>query len=679
MLPLILLLAAAATSATPSRVLLNQDLRHDAFTGVARLRLSLTCTAFLVQPSTDLTAPVYVLTNGHCPLGAAGNEVVTNARVTANAAATFHYFVDTPDRFRTFPVRAIPYATLKGLDLAIVELDATWQALAAAGIHPLRLAASAPAPGAPVSTVGAPIENVPPAEAFLRKSDCSVDARVQLAEGPWKFHDALRLACGGIYGGASGSPVLDRRTQEVVAIINTGTQGAVFTSGDFPCFQNSPCELTRPQGDMRREAAYALPLAGLSACFNNAGRFDLNQENCPLDPGREPVLRGAPLANVRPGAEWNVTVTGANFSQYRYKTGPEFETDCRIDAGYSEPRNLSVPIREPIGATDGRYLLCVLGDSQQPRHATFAHTAVDTVPPAITPRWSVRGDAEAYSVQFNFLVPDLSDYRYKFGPDAATDCDNPDGYLIYRRVPIRVPANTAPLVRFCVLGGDRNGNFTRPTHILLGQNQPLPGGAVNSAGFEPGPTSPNSWLSIFFTTETAETLGPITLRDAAGTEHLLINRRAAGNQINFTVPRNVALGPAEIRIPSPLPSTLLLDIQPISPGIFVSPNRAAWGFYQTPTRGQTFGACSGPSNCIQNPVPVPATVNPMVNGLGPGVARPIAIWLAGQRIPGLVTQFGSVSFDIPADFPYRGYVSLQLDIDGIRSNVAYLHLQDDGV
>jgi hypothetical protein len=250
----------------------------------------------------------------------------------------------------------------------------------------------APQAGGAVFTVGAPVSGVAAAEAWLRQSECAIDAQVQLAEGPWKFHDALRLACGGIFAGASGSPVFDAQSREVIAIINTSTQGARYASGDFPCFGNNPCELTTAKGELVRESGYALPLTGIANCFDSAGRFDLDRPACPLDPGREPVLRGAPVANVRPGAMWNVTVSGSGFREYRYKTGPEHQTDCRIDSGYSAPVPIATPIQEAIPRADGRYLLCVLGDGQQARHATFAHTAVDTVPPAITPRWSGVGD-----------------------------------------------------------------------------------------------------------------------------------------------------------------------------------------------------------------------------------------------------------------------------------------------
>ena len=660
------LLLPALFGATPSRLLLNQDRRHEAFAAVGRLRINSTCTAFLIQPNP--ASPVYALTNGHCVLGITGNEVATNVRVPPTASFTPHYFVDTPTRRQALPVKAIPYATLKGLDLAVIELDATWASL---DVRPLRLSEIASQPGDPVFTVGAPVNGVPAEEAWLRRSNCTVDAIAQLAEGPWKFHDALRLSCGAVYGGASGSPVFNARNGEVTAIINTGTQGQIYSSGDIPCYINSPCELP---GRMILDAAYALPLTGVSNCFSAAGRFDLDAPGCPLDPGRQPALAGAPPTSVRPGTNWNVTVSGV--PEFRYKTGPEGETDCRLDSGYSAPQPAGI-IREPIPPVDGRYILCVLGPNQQPRHATFTHTAIDSNPPALNPQWNVRTDETAFNVQFFFNVPDLSDYRYKFGPDAATDCDNPDGYQIYRRVPIRVPFDKNSLIRFCLLGGDRVGNLTRPTHILLGEKHPLPSGVVNSAGFEQGPLSPGAWASIFLASPLTGPRPVLTLTDAAGAVFNLPTLYAIDQQMNFSIPRTAAPGPAQLRVTSPFPSTILLDIQPVSPGIFVTPNRAAWGFYRTPALSAAFGFCSGPNICFQGPIPVPATVSLTANGMGLTNTRPVTVWLAGQRVPG--RMFEGATFDIPANFPYRGFVPVQIEIDGIRSNVAYLHLKDEGI
>jgi len=679
---LLLALLPLSAAPTPSRLLLNADSRNSAFTGVGRLNSELVCTAFAVQPRGDADGPVYALTNGHCVFEPNTNRVVLNAPVPRDSKVTFHYFADTETRQVTVPVRSIPYATMKGLDIAVLELDANWAALMAAGIRPIPLAGLPARRGDPVFTVGAPLSGLPESQAWLRRSDCPVEAVAQVAEGMWKFHDALRLSCGGIFGGASGSPVFDARSGEAVAIINTSTQGHIYSSGDIPCFTNSPCELTSQSGTMILDAAYALPLAGVGHCFDSASRFDLGQPRCPLDPGIELGIANATFPSLRPGALWNVQLSANGFAGYRYKSGPEASTNCRDAAGYSDPVSFAgnSGFREPVGTSDGRYVLCVWGASgervQQVRHASFVHTGIDTRPPVLAPRWLVRGDRDSYSVQMVFLVPDLSDYRYKFGPERQTDCDNMDGYQIYRRIPIRVPAATAPLIRFCIIAGDRTDNFTRPTQLLLGENQPLPGGLVNSGGFEPGPVSPGMWVSVFFASPFSGA-PPFRLQDAAGREHD-VGAAVAGQQVNLYIPRDAALGPAQLRIPGPLPSTLLMDVKPVAPGIFTGPTREASGFFFTGSTGVLIGRC-GAEFCLSDGlVPVPSEVSLSVNGLLAAAGTDVTVWLAGQRLTGRANAFG-IRFQLPANFAYRGQVPIQIEVGGVRSNVAYLFLKDEGI
>lgn len=678
---LTLLLLSLHAAPTPTRLLRNQDGRREAFTGIGRLRTGPVCTAFLLQPApNNASGPVYALTNGHCVVAPSSNRVFHDLPAPANSSLTFHFFLDTPTRQRPYGLRNVPYATLKGLDIAVVELDTDWPTLAAAGIKPVPLRAVAAQPDDAVYTVGAPADAVAAEESWLRRSDCTVSAIAQLAEGPWQFHDALRFSCGGIYGGASGSPVFDSRTGEAVAIVNTSTQGQVYSSGDFPCFLNNPCELTSPRGDLVLDAGYALPLAGLAGCFDAEGRFALGASGCLLDPGVELEVGNAPFASVRPGTAWNVSLSHSTFTHYRYKAGPESTTNCRIDSGYSDPVPLAANpvIESQIGLEDGRYVLCLLGQggglAQQVRHATYVHTGVDTQPPVLSPQWSVRADRDFYTVQLFFLVPDLSDYRYKFGPDLAVDCDDVSNYNIYRRIPIRVPASASELIRFCVIAGDRNDNFTRPTQILLGENQPLPAGVVNSAGFEKGPLSPGAYASMFFASEVSPSIG-MQLRDAAGAV-FPIQGVVAGQQLNLIVPPETAPGPALLQVPGPFPASVLLDVQPISPGIFVNPDRAARGFLRSGQAGAIAG-CS-PESCGVVPLPVPAVIELQANGLRALEGKELEVRLAGHSIPGTV-QFGSVHFSIPADFPYRGQVSVQLVSGGVRSNVAYLLLKDEGI
>lgn len=648
----LLIIAASCLEAvtTPSRLLRSRP----EFSGVARLRVMGACTAFLIRPRPSAEAPVYVLTNGHCTLGGSvQNQVETNIP-TRNGTVTFDYFFDAPAAAPPVRIKAIPYGTLKGLDVSVVELDTTWERLDTMRVRPVDLSDTPLRQGDEVYTIGAPVNGVPAEEQWLRRSDCAVEARAQLAEGPWKFNDAMRLRCGAVFGGASGSPVFDKRTNRVAAIINTSTQGNTFSSGDFVCFTNSPCELTANGASVELDAGYALPLGGIDGCFDSGGRFNLRLPSCPLDPGIEFTMRGAPFLSVRPGATWNIALSSALYTHYRYKTGIEADTDCRDERGYGTPVGVTEPIAEPIPRSEARYVLCIIGGVdgrwQPARFATYVHTAVDTTPPALPPLWDVFGEDNGYSVRLNFLVPDLSDYRYKFGSASTTDCDSPDGYQIYRRVPIRVPRQPE-LVRFCVTAGDRNDNFSRASAILLGPQQPLPGGFVNGAGFRQGPLSPGAVASLFTASSFSTDRSVLTIRDAAGGEHTV----AAFNyfqQSNLTLPLNLAIGPAELRVPSEPPSTIRFEVRPISPGLYVT-------FDPTPRR-------------------VPSSIILAVGGLALVERADATVWIAGIPIKGTY-RAGAVSCEIPTDFAYRGYVPVQVEAFGVRSNTAYYWLRDEGI
>lgn len=671
--------------------MLNSDGRAGAFSGVARLRMAGSCTAFLIRPRPSPEAPVYALTAGHCALGAIGNEIVT-APPRFRGSLQFHYFTDTRERRMDVSVRDVAYATLKGLDIAILELDTTYPDLVAFGVRPLALASRMPDAGERIYTVGAPASGVAEDEDWLRRSDCNLEAVAQLAEGPWKFHDAWRMNCGGIAGGASGSPVLEAGGERVAGIVTTATTGIDYTSGDFACYTNRPCELVRDGARVILEKGYALPLAGLDGCFAANGRFNLRLFTCVLDPGVELTLRGVPPTAVRAGAVWNVGLSGAPHTHYRYKTGPEGTTDCRQDEGYGEVRTVAEApiIREPLPQIPGRYLLCVLGGFgeivddrwQQPRYATFAHTSVDTAPPVLPPMWDVRETNAGYNVSLQYVIPELSDYRYKFGPVDSTDCSLMRDYFVYRRVPVTVPAGPG-LSRFCIVAGDRVENFSQPTELLLGPGQPLPGGAVMSAGYEKGPVAPGALVSLFLAgTLRGGAYPALRLRDAAGNENRL-NFTALGTQMNFPLPVGTAPGWAELFVDAPNPASLVLQIEPVAPGLFVTPARRAWGFAAVARRNFTIsftiGSCGGPNQCATAGFTLPATVALFSGGVA---GESVDVVLPGIRLPAWVvgsTGFGNVSFALPATYPYRGLVPVRIEARGKRSNTAWIHIIDEGI
>ena len=166
-----------------SELLQNANGANDVFAGVGQFRGSSTCTGSLIDPSGSGApgAKAWMLTAGHCislePYGIIRNQPST-------ATVQFNFFIDTPDRRLTVRSRATGWSTMKGKDLALVELDATLGDLHASGIRPLQLAMAPPKAGLPVFWTGISGSPIPSEVQFLRLGRCTLGNLVQLLEDP---------------------------------------------------------------------------------------------------------------------------------------------------------------------------------------------------------------------------------------------------------------------------------------------------------------------------------------------------------------------------------------------------------------------------------------------------------------------------------------------------------------
>ena len=71
---------------------------------------------------------------------------------------------------------------------------------------------------------------------------------------------------------------------------------------------------------VRDGASYAVPVAGIDACFDPVGRFDPERRSCPLDDGRGLLVARQPDSATVPKVEdgqgrreqgrWRVTIVG---------------------------------------------------------------------------------------------------------------------------------------------------------------------------------------------------------------------------------------------------------------------------------------------------------------------------------------------------------------------------------
>jgi len=434
-----------ATDGGPSVLLSNAD-GLNPYSSVVRVQARATCTGiFLVTTSDDDArggaASAWVATNGHCVAFPGTNQVLLDQ--PGSGSVVFDFFIDTQRRQLRVPIRRVAYATMKGHDIALVELSARVDELRRAGYEPWRPVLSLPADDEPVVVVGAPLQ-VDPARAYLRLAACTLAGRASLLfEFVWHWYGFERMGCSDIQAGSSGSPVISRRTGRIVALLNTSNAGQPWYTA---CELDSPCEPTRTGSVQPENTSYATPLVGIDRCFAG-GEFDVRAPGCPLDPGggvsyspgqlgaQNPLLASAPIA---PKRTWSVSVTGTPY--YRYKVVPVPPGDCRDLRDYGDVRRtIDAPvIDDALPTTDGHYMLCGIGgdtrqwgaDWQSLDFPTTSRVRIDTKPPTLPASVTITDSGPAYRIEFTFLGSEVAVYTYKVAPAGEISCADPGGYRL---------------------------------------------------------------------------------------------------------------------------------------------------------------------------------------------------------------------------------------------------------
>lgn len=460
----IVVAASPAPSASQAGLLpSNGDKKYRA---VGRFKGSLVCTGTLVAGSATPSpaAAALVLTAGHCVnerLGA--NEVVVDEAVKEAWTYTPAYFRDTQPGHRPFAVDRVRYATMKGVDLAVVQLKTTYGDLARWGVYPLTVASPQRLEGMPIELVHAPVSEVPDDEQFLRLSRCVAEKDARIFEGysPWFWTSTTATHCAGVAGGSSGGPVLADGTASVLGVMGTRVDPALLG-----CGANRPCEPADGTPFSREGANYFHSAGALASALGADGQWD----DIDLDAGNGVVLERAESWITQSRVEeeghlvpayWGVRVGGAT-RWIRYKTGPAATLDCDRIEGYGEAIEAARhPLdRLTVPAQEGVYALCVIGRMseaaawQRTRDATRLLHRIDDTPPTIVPRivvfdesgtaWQVYGEKQPYEVV---------GFKIKYGPRDRTDCQADDGYFIPASFWQTLSKKEAPW-RFCARGED---------------------------------------------------------------------------------------------------------------------------------------------------------------------------------------------------------------------------------
>jgi hypothetical protein len=351
-------LGEGAINDSPSRALQNSDHFYEIWSGVGRLSLQSggSCSAVLLDTRNRqgrATGPAYLLTAGHCVLFQYGSA---RTDLPLEASVTFHYFHDMPQRKRQYAIRTARWSSLVGTDLAILEVEATLASLIQAGVNPLKLASHQTHESQDALNVGAPGGFT---EQGLRLSACAEQTAGTFIDHPGVFPLAMKNSCD-LHAGSSGSPMLNRRTNEITGIVS---KVAISRNTPAPpeCEHSTSCTAARFN--------YSYSANFLHYCFVD-GVFASDGANCSLAPVELTVTepwkfksnvyktRNADGQIVLPAWDFRFSLA-APF--YRYKTVHNAR-DCKAPDNYSAAINaVDAYINSAIGPQSGAHALCIIG------------------------------------------------------------------------------------------------------------------------------------------------------------------------------------------------------------------------------------------------------------------------------------------------------------------------------
>lgn len=427
-------------NASPARLLTNAQHQHDHWNGIGRIRneTQTLCTASLLDTRTEdgTSGPAYVLTSSHC-LHRLNGAVQRDLPI--KGSISFNYFDDTLEALKTYPLKTLKWGSSQGVDLVIVELQASLADLIKAGIQPLKLAEEVPASGVDILTLIAPEWDT------LHLSACTQQTSRELVEQPFVWRVTLKNQCLGVGVGSFGAPLLDRTTNQLFGILSTSTTGQ---PEERKCQRDAPCEIHGGTAVWHPETNYGSPVSFLNQCFVD-GMLQADSEHCDLYPTTSITFQNPePIQQyfIKPAdgkgkdivPRWNLTFT-TNTPFYRYKTTRR-AIDCENPALYSVPiKAEGAYVNDAIGPQTGMHMLCIVGvesaeqrvTNGMMRNALTLAVELAEPGPARTPNVTINLDKQgsaAYTVIWNLAPPFMHRYTYKYGPAATTDCLRPVGY-----------------------------------------------------------------------------------------------------------------------------------------------------------------------------------------------------------------------------------------------------------
>lgn len=243
------------------------DPKYD-FNGIVKLS---NCSGSIIHFSgMPDSARAIAMTNGHC-LGSFGGMLKPGEAVVGKKVSRKMKVYNKSQKLIPINATKILYATMSNTDLALYELDETYQDLKLKGVDSFLLDSIHPTLGTSIDIVSG---------YWDRGYRCEIEAFVfKLKEADWTMLDSIRYSSEGCntIGGTSGSPIIETGTRIVVGINNTGNE-----NGER-CTMNNPCEVDE-EGKVvvKPHASYGQETYNINTCLTPDFRIDLNVSGCDL-------------------------------------------------------------------------------------------------------------------------------------------------------------------------------------------------------------------------------------------------------------------------------------------------------------------------------------------------------------------------------------------------------------
>lgn len=238
------------------------------FEGIVQLS---NCSGSLIRlENAEDSDQALVLTNGHCMEEGFPNPGRHVYRETSRRRFTLmNSSGGTAGRLNA---NMILFGTMTGTDMAIYRVNETYaQILSRFNVRPLILSSQRPALNTPIEVISG---------YWSRGFRCSIETFVyQLVEGGYTMNDSIRYTRPGceVFGGTSGSPIIETSTRQVVGVNNTGNESG------RRCTMNNPCEIDETgKVEFVKGYSYGQQTYRVYSCLNAAREIDLTVAGCML-------------------------------------------------------------------------------------------------------------------------------------------------------------------------------------------------------------------------------------------------------------------------------------------------------------------------------------------------------------------------------------------------------------